>query len=490
MKITIFLLILCPFIVQGQMNQEVRNEIEMSYSENDFQVFPVGELGVLLFRMDDENRKDDTRRWEFKLYDTEFKEIWVKEADFPDSLRINKITNSGSRLFFLFDVKKKKYEKVLCEIFFNETSFRINTYNFTLPKKYNITSFVVAGNYVYFKGGIKSTGILSTYSLSDRNFKLLNNVHGKKVSIEDMRPDSVGMNVVFKAYVGKKSILYLEHYSGDELKEQVNLASTLNNTLVSGRIDNVEENKRLVIGTYAGAKSGLQGYFVASIDTGLKEDYIRYHNFSDFKNLLSHLNEKHRNRIEKRIERRRKKGKETSLVQNVHLHKTIYYNNQYLSIGEVYYPTYRTVTYACPGPNGTTALCTGTVFDGWAYSIAIVAAFDKEGHLLWDNTIEMGDFKSYTIKEFVKVSFEENRIILAYASGSSVKSKILEGDQILEEKRISVLKSSNENEKIKSASSSIEYWYGKYFVVWGSQKLKDKTEKTKRYVFYFSKVSY
>ena len=50
------------------------------------------------------------------------------------------------------------------------------------------------------------------------------------------------------------------------------------------------------------------------------------------------------------------------------------------------------------------------------------------------------------------------------------------------------IKSSNENEKATYTTSGAEYWYDNYFLIYGSQSLKNQEDKSRRKVFFVNKV--
>ncbi|MCF8299135.1 MAG: hypothetical protein K9J13_16420, partial [Saprospiraceae bacterium] len=139
---------------------------------------------------------------------------------------------------------------------------------------------------------------------------------------------------------------------------------------------------------------------------------------------------------------------------------------------------------------------TRQVFDGYRYTHAIVAAFDKDGERLWDNTFEIMNVLSFNLKERVKVlrNSEDDEIVLVYSYGGQLNSKVIEGSKVVERKQTTKLETKNEKDKVLSNyDSDMEYWYDNYFITWGYQRIKEKGKgllNKKRQVFYFTKIAY
>jgi len=59
---------------------------------------------------------------------------------------------------------------------------------------------------------------------------------------------------------------------------------------------------------------------------------------------------------------------------------------------------------------------TYSVFDGYRFSKAIIAGFDKMGKLLWDNSIDIRNLVSFELSSKVIQYNQENNIVMAYLS--------------------------------------------------------------------------
>jgi hypothetical protein len=216
------------------------------------------------------------------------------------------------------------------------------------------------------------------------------------------------------------------------------------------------------------------------------------------------MNSRQQERMEKRIKKRKQQGKDLKLQYRLLVHDIIQRNGQYIMVAEAYYPEYRNSNYYAPGMFGYGYGYYGygyspygrntPIFDGWVYTHAVIAGFDMQGNLLWDNSFEINDVKTYSLREKVKVSFAQDNIVLAYSHKGMLKTKIIHGNDIVEGKEDMPLRAEYEGDVVrKSSVDNVDYWYQNNFLAWGYQKIrnqKDEQVKGRRNVFYFSKVGF
>jgi hypothetical protein len=175
-------------------------------------------------------------------------------------------------------------------------------------------------------------------------------------------------------------------------------------------------------------------------------------------------------------------------------HPLLSYDDKYYFLGEFFYPTYRTETYQTY-VNGRWVTQTRVVFDGYQYTHAVMACFDKKGNLLWDNCFEMWlDYKPMTRQMFVTATINpEGRIDLLFSSRKDIVTKTygLDGEKLRDVSR-SGIDTGREDDKIKRSLTMMEYWYDDHFIARGVQLIKDKGKtdgKKRRYVFFVNKIS-
>jgi hypothetical protein len=131
------------------------------------------------------------------------------------------------------------------------------------------------------------------------------------------------------------------------------------------------------------------------------------------------------------------------------------------------------------------------VFDGYRFFHAVVAGFDQEGKLLWDNSVEIRNLVSPDLSAKVVVHPYGNDLVLAYVSDGKIGSKIIHESEVVEKLDFSTLDLMHSGDKLVSENrSGMVHWYDNYFLGYGYQELKNVALLTdnKRMVFYFSKL--
>ena len=134
------------------------------------------------------------------------------------------------------------------------------------------------------------------------------------------------------------------------------------------------------------------------------------------------------------------------------------------------------------------------MFDGYKYTHAVIIAFDNNGKLLWDNSFEINDLKSFQLEEHVHLAFLDNEIIMLYLYNQELKIKVIKGSEIVEGKFTESLMLMYESDEMKGNDEELEgleQWYGNNFYAFGVNKVKnllDHDIKLNRKVFFINKI--
>ncbi|HWY33067.1 MAG TPA: hypothetical protein VNX68_00390, partial [Nitrosopumilaceae archaeon] len=324
----------------------------------------------------------------------------------------------------------------------------------------------------------------------------------------EKNPEKTSLDIVYKSKerYNKAPEVTVKNYS-PEGKEQgkLKVKGDGKNEIVSTRIHNLSVNEQLLLGTFkksppprkyfnpASNKAlsfgdDAEGMFFSKIENGT-EKYIKYYAFKEFNQFYSlvtgqaTVSDKQKEKLSQRY---------SGLTYRLLVHDIIEKNDQYIMVAEAYYPQYHTQCYY----NGRGQTCY-QVFDGFRFTNALVAGFDKEGNKLWDNSFEIMDVLTFKLKEKVRVLPFDNETVLVYAFGSQIRSKIINGNEVVEGKTSTPLGTGFQNDQIRSsAENSIDYWYDNCFISYGYQKIKSDDEAlkqgkdSKRRVYYFNKVTF
>ncbi len=260
---------------------------------------------------------------------------------------------------------------------------------------------------------------------------------------------------------------------------------------------------QIVSGVYGNRHSDYsRGIYVATIDPNGYQQ-IKYYNYGDLDNFFKYMKAKREYRVKERIERRKIKGKKVRFNYRVIIHELIEDGDQYILLGEAFYPQYTSLSQSSYGNRGffqpyssnTPYLRGDQVFDGYRYTHAVIIGFDRNGRRLWDNSFEINDVKTYTLEQYVKLDTDHDKIALLYLYNNQIRSKIIKGNQVLEGKTEDPIKTLYDDDILLAEDRTVNqlnYWYDDFFYAYGVQNIVNTGNQTipKRRVFYLTKISY
>ena len=136
------------------------------------------------------------------------------------------------------------------------------------------------------------------------------------------------------------------------------------------------------------------------------------------------------------------------------------------------------------------------MFDGYRYTHAVIMGFDKQGNLLWDNSFEINDVISFELEQFVQASIKDNPISLIYVFDNQIRSKVVQGNDVLEGKELVDIKLQfSEDQVVKDGTiiHGLDPWYDNVFYTYGTQKIRNQVtggSELTREVYFINKVVY
>lgn len=507
----------------------IRVEIETKHGDH-HTIVPIGNKGVLFF-YHTANSEGNQPIWEFYKLNTELKEVWKKEYPVLKGLTYINHDYSGSNLFVLLANPSSITRYQIIRI--NVDTGKINDFIGEAPMKLDFVDFKVLGtkaiigaNKIPTNAGIYGRSCLAMsacylpilfgfdvkptnamfvhYDFDTKRSKILApNTRGTSFT-QDLSKDT--LNQRFEAVVStterNQDLLTLKAFNknGQGLGT-LKIVSGEERSLLTARIAFSDKEEKVVMGTYTPQKlrkastgtAGASGVYFTKIESG-KQKFIKYHHFKEFESFWEYLSHRSSNRIHKKLMKDEARGKETNLSYNLLVHDLQQHGDELIMVGEAYYPEYHTETYWTTGPNGQPTMQTRQVFDGWRYTHAIIAGFNKDGDLLWNNSFPIMDILTFDLRERIKTVRSKDKMILVYSYGGSIKSKTIQGNNVIDNKSITEIPTFDDTELARrNQESDIEYWYDKNFIAFGYQVIKDIDERPgnkKRSVFYFTKVDF
>ncbi|MCE6990044.1 hypothetical protein [Dyadobacter sp. CY323] len=483
-----------------------------------YQAVPLGEQGVLLIS------KPDRGTFNVQKFDTNLDRVW--SIDGPIESNLDYVTSSydGQAVFLLFS----KYRSSLYQIVkVNVRPGFIETFTINTLDRFEITDFKTLGYSVFMAGMVRNEPVLIYTQLTTSQTKVLPSAIKGSNAIQTVEVDTAHhlVNVCFAVKKGRQTKIVARSYEETgELYAQVSVDPEDDFSLLSGRLQVLNDSVRVVIGTYgyrnmqSSSNAASQGLYISKI---INEEtvFTRYHSFTDFKNFFNFMNERQQEKMERRIKKKKESGDDLKLNYRLLVHDVVPKSNNFLLVAEVFYPEYRYQNPNIMGGYGYGGLIgypfgmglynpylwnpmyggrgyNQQVFDGFTYTHAIVADVDQNGKLLWDNSINFDNVKSMELKEKIRVqTFANGNSRLVYSHNGGIRSKIIKGDQVIDSDRVIPNETNVEGDKVrKTSTDDIDYWYGNFYLAWGEQRIinaaGDPQTRGRRNVFYLNKIAY
>lgn len=399
-------------------------------------------------------------------------------------------------------------EKKNTSVTFNRISipeFKTETYKFSLLPKSQINNWEVIKDHLILNLTIGKKKIIASVSVktSKVTYHDLKNITGYKGIVTDIEhikgKESDEVFVVYENLDYKNDQLHVFRFDDEGKKLSPWYFTKLENNLVSFTAYKKASGDYLVIGEYSGKSvSRSEGLYSAIITSSGQVKTIHYHNYLKIPHFLDYMSDKRAAKIEKKVAKKEKKGKELTYQFNVMKHDIIFDGEDYIFVGEFYHPTFRTERESYTTTvNGQTVTRyrTVSVFDGYQYTHALATSFSEEAQLKWSNVFDMYlAYKPMSPIKFITAELIDKKLKLLYTTGSNIHSKTLKGGSIVKNEDISFLSTENDSDKIKyTVGSTIKHWYGNKFLNYGFQKIKNEGAKAghkKRKVYFINIYKY
>jgi len=521
-KKNIFFLFLFVFLLSGtgtrsqgpqaslSTDRPVRVEIPARSTDETYHIIPVNSTGVLLYFKSVETVNDSLTKWYFSLYDENLHPLWVKSIPVRTGLEARDyyLDKENLTLLFLASEKTKGITAPEMILSLDCKSGKFTGSRHALGGNIIPVKFLVFQNHTYLGYNLKNepahiqsvdleSGKIKDYQLT---------ASGTMSNLTGFILDTLTNNI----YSTLRKTASKNHFVCDLLKmnfsggmvweTEISTISPLWE-IKNPQIILVNPDELLVIATYSAVErsgknesfTGSSGFYSCRFRNGVQTD-IRFKNFLELKNFRNIIGEKDLVSIRKKALKKNRSINDYAPEINLLVHPLMLYDDQVIFTGETFVPEYHPENFTEFDFYGRPYINTYNVFDGYRYTSAIIAGFDKSGNLKWDNSMEIRNLISTELTPKVNVfcsSFDT--MVLCYASEARIASKIIRGDEVVEKLDFSALEQVSPEDKMLSDSKNYMIpWYGPFFICYGYQEIKNinSSENKKRLVFYFTKVRF
>ncbi len=479
--------------------QPNRVEFAIDLKDGDRYIISANERGLLTVNPTSRREKKGYV-WEFYMLDTLLGVVWNREYVIPYTSNLLGYDYSSGSFYLLFGKSQYKVEEMeVMELDIKNGNNSMHQINTVFPMQ--LTHFESLKETLIFAGYANSRPVVMLFDTRETKPKVLPGFYNNKSDILDIKTDdatgqfSIIMSEISIAKV--ISIAIKTYKNNGDLLISKTLIPEYEKSLLDGSATSFSTKNQYVAGIYANKKSKYsRGLYIAKIQNN-EQEFINYYNYAELENFFSYMRARREKRVKERITRRKINGKKLKFNYKLLVHDIIQRGDEFVMIGEAYYPKYSNTTSPTyfGGFSGNNDWGNPT-FQGYRYTHAVVVGFDKKGNVLWDNSFEINDVLSYELKELVKVTVEDDKIIMLYVFEDVIRAKVIKGNEILEGKSFNPIALSFQSDEITNNNKDmegLEEWYGNYFYASGTQKIKnlrDKDIKINRKVFYINKIKY
>ncbi len=492
------------------IDKPVRVEIPARSTDETYHIIPVNSTGVLLYFRSVETVDDSLTKWYFSLYDQNLHTLWVKSIPVRTGMEVRDyyLEHEMLTLLFLASEKTKGITGSEMIIRLNCMSGKFTGSRHSLSGNIIPVEFLVSQDHSYLGYNIKNepahiqvidlkSGKVEDYSLTSSGS--MSNLTGFILDTLNSTLYATIRKPVLKNHI--VSDLLKMNFAGTILSEtEISTVSPLWE-IRNPQLILINPDELLVIATYSvSGKSGKNrsltgssGFFTCGFRNGIQTD-IHFMNFLDFKNFQNIVGEKDMIAIKKKALKKNRSVNDYVSEVNLLVHPIVVNNDQIIFMGESYVPEYHPENFTEFDFYGRPYINTYNVFDGYRYTSAIVAGFDKTGNLKWDNSMEIRNLISTELIPKVNLfRSSSDTMVLCYSSEARIASKIIRGNEVVEKLDFSALEQMYPEDKMLSDSKNYMVpWYGPFFLCYGYQEIKNinSSENKKRLVYYFTKVRF
>lgn len=514
MRRFIIVLLVFPLVVAGQRKKEKdtsnvilqpnRIEFEMHSESSEFYLVEGGEDGILVVEDTNDPAVGGGSKWKIHLVDTAFNILWFQINIFPSEGTLIGHEYFDGNFYLLFSKSRYRSEDLVVYQY-RADSQNFVSYDITTVFPVDIQHFESVGETLLIAGIANLRPVVITYNINDRIPRVVPGFYDNKNDILDLVVDEEAKLftvIMSEKMKNKKYTLRVKSFNdrGDIIQDNlINPGEKM--SLLDGASTSFSGGLQYVAGTHS--KKSLQysqGFYLSKFING-QQQFNRYYPFAELENFWDHLNPKREQRIKRRIDKKRQRGKTKKFNYRLLVHKIIERDDEYILIGEAYYPRYNYTSNgnAFGAYNWTSnrpSQFGNPYFLGYKFTHAVVVGFDRNCNIIWDHTFKIEDIQKYTLDENVAVSASGNKVVLMYLEESEIRSKIIQGNEVIEGRTFNPVKLSFESDELKSRNPSVEKiinWYDDTLFAYGEQTIKNVNAingKTFRKVFYLNKIRY
>lgn len=486
------------------MKQMQRLEIPIENFSDQFEIVDGFEDGLLVAQETSENVSVGVL-WRFHLVDRDLKIIWTRDELIVDRAELRGFDYNSGYYFLLYDIPGKRLEYRLLVL--DVKGRKSVTHQFEVPFEVDLDYFEALDQGVLMVGMHNFRPVGFIYDLGKGTPKILPGFYNNNERVFDLVMDEKNKSfsvVLSERMLNGKYTNRIKTFTYDGLLVLENLihpGEDLN--LLDGTTTSFNSGIQFMAGTYSYRASNYsRGIYLSKFVNG-QQRFIKQHNYGDLNNFFAYRGDRAARRIARKVERKKERGREPRFSYRLYIHDIVQKGEQSVMIAEAFYAKYSSNNGGAFNNsfgqtwNGSPYGYGGfRDFLGYKYTHAIIVAFDASGEIVWDNSFRTNDITYFNLQESVAANVQGEKAIISYLDDNQIKSKIIDGNQVIEGKTFSPIKLLYNGDKLTSRDSEIRGvrdWYDNYMFSYGLQRIKNSRmvgESRRRKVFYINKIEF
>lgn len=515
MRNRIFVLFLCLFFfkpsVFSQVLEPIRLEMPARYDAAPaYHIEVLGEKGVLVFYESTEIDEDGKRHWYFSLLDTELDEIWLQFLPLTDGLTFHSVQSSATHSVLLFASPAGKRAKDIYEIVrFDHENAAFAIMGGDLPEKAKIEGMAIVENQILLVIDLpKYTTDLLLFDFEQSNLKSLSHNIGGQTVLQYIgsSEQSNCFVLAFKHFENNRFVkdVFLTVSSAGKLLRSIDFKD--DTYYLHALTVMMDHDDVVVAGSYdlqrrrASVRDAANEPEMTNEAKGMfflrflqDESFVSsYNDFDKFTNIYRTLSTEDLIRARNRMGRSKNEDKRQNIGFQFYNPQLIRLNDQYVYSAESFKPRYRLETRMDYDFYGRVVPYTYSIFEGYQFYSALIAAFDNNAELQWTTDMELRDMLLPRLTKNVNIMEDSSMLLVSMLQKGILTSKIItsDGKQLGQLEKAKVENTFTNDKLLNERNSSFLHWYGPYFIATGYQRISNNRLRSHnpRSVFYIQKM--
>ncbi len=519
LKIHIFLFpILVLFLglsLPSAAQRPLRIELPARIDSRVYHLEPIESNGFLLFYESNELNEKGHRKWYFNLYDVQMEESWLQFVALADGMVFEQKRKLQNKVYFFFSIRDSKsagqtgFQLLIYDI--QNESF--NLMSGSLPEKAEIAGFEVGNQYALIAINLpRYQADLLMLNLGDGTIKSVSLQVENQVILQQIAHDRQTERFLVAAKLYQSNsfdsdlFLVIDSHGNEYLRKQytdeqqrfihsyVLHLHTINQLIVIGSYNNPVRRDRRIREGLPDAQNEASGFFFMKMEQDGSAE-IAHYDFSSFDNIYSSLSMHDLMRARQRQARNRRNSDEIPINVAFQFYnpQLTQHNGQLIYGAEAYRPQYRTETRMDYDFYGRPIPYTYTIFEGYNFFNFLLAGFNSEGKLLWNNDFELRELLSPQLEQHVWTQTDSTGIIMVYNTNGRITSKLIDESEVIGKVEQIRNETFYPTDRIQEETfSRIVQWYDQYYLAYGYQQIANNrlTNNNLRTVFYINKLAF